>query len=115
MNWTEIKPPTEGISFYYHIDCETPLGVIRIEWKSWKERPDYGIDLDGKYIGTEYDLDTAKSVAKEYLITKYHELSKLLGPSTSESKYSDGLVRIYKQEEEDIESFVAFSKTLISK
>lgn len=28
-------------------------------------------------------------------------------------KYADGLIRIYKQEEEDIERFAAFAKTLI--
>jgi len=79
MNWTKPKPPTEGICFYDHVDCETPLGLIRIEWKSWKEGPDYGIDLDGKYIGTEYDLETAKYVAKEFLTIKHRELSELLG------------------------------------
>jgi hypothetical protein len=53
--------------------------LIRIEWKSWKESPDYGIYLDGKYIGTEYNLDMAKDVVKEYIIIKYWELSEMLG------------------------------------
>jgi hypothetical protein len=79
MNWTEQKPPTEGICFYDHVNCETPLGKIRIKWKSWKESPDYGIDLDDKYIYTEYDLETAKYIAKEYLINKHCELSEFLG------------------------------------
>jgi hypothetical protein len=78
MNWTEPKPPTEGVCFYDHVDCETPLGRIRIEWKSWKESSDYCINLNDEYIGTEYDLDTAKYVAKEYLTTKYRELSEFL-------------------------------------
>jgi len=78
MKWTEPKEPTEGICFYDHVDCETPLGKIRIEWKSWKESPDYDIGLEGKHIGTEYDLDTAKYIAKEYLTTKHRELSELL-------------------------------------
>lgn len=79
MTWTELKPPTEGISFYDHVICETPLGVIKIEWKSWKEHPDYGIDLDGiQYIGTEFDLDSAKEMAKNYLVTKHNELSIFL-------------------------------------
>lgn len=32
--------------------------------------------------------------------------------SVKEQGYSDGLVRIYKREEEDIERFAAFAKTL---
>ncbi|SDD80575.1 hypothetical protein SAMN04488104_10654 [Algoriphagus faecimaris] len=35
--------------------------------------------------------------------------------SVAEVKYSDGLVRIYKREEEDINRFADFARTLISK
>ena len=84
MKWTEPKPPTEGVSFYDHVDCETPLGRIRIEWKSWKERPDYGIDLDGgEYIGTEYDLEDAKKTSLNYIENKYKELKKFLEETES--------------------------------
>jgi len=58
MNWTEPKPPTEGISYYDHITSETPLGRVKIEWKSW----------DGLRIFAEYSLEAAKNVAKEYYI-----------------------------------------------
>ena len=38
------------------------------------------------------------------------------GPrAETEVKYADGLVRIYKREEEDINRFAAFARTLISK
>ena len=30
MNWTEHNNPIEGISFYDHISCETPLGKALI-------------------------------------------------------------------------------------
>lgn len=78
MNWTELKPPTEGVSYYDHVDCKTPLGKFRIEWKSWKESPDYGIDLEDKYIGTEYNLISAKERAKEYLEKIRTELNNYL-------------------------------------
>lgn len=56
--------------------------------------------------------DLKKTSSLKPVAVRHHRHS---GPRTSESKYSDGLVRIYKQEEEDIESFAAFAKTLISK
>ena len=79
MNWTEPKPPTRDVSFYDHTICETPLGKIIIEWKSWKESPSYDIMLDGNWIAVEYDLETAKYVAKEYILNKQRELSDFLG------------------------------------
>jgi hypothetical protein len=79
MNWTEPKPPTRDVSFYDHIICKTPLGKFMIEWKSWKESPRYDIMLAGNWIAVEYDLDTAKTVAKEYILNKQRELSDFLG------------------------------------
>lgn len=35
--------------------------------------------------------------------------------NVAEVKYSDGLVRIYKREEEDINRFADFARTLIAK
>ena len=78
MDWTEPKPPTEGVCHYDHIRCETPLGLCSIEWKSWKDQPDYGVEIGNEYIGTEYSLEEAKNVAKEYLNTKRCELELFL-------------------------------------
>ena len=78
MNWTELKPPTENESYYDHTVCETPLGKFRIEWKSWKESPDYGVELEGNYIGTDYSLEEAKKSALEHLIKKQKELNKYI-------------------------------------
>ena len=80
MNWTEPKPPTEGISFYDHTICETPFGKLTIEWKSWKQSGSYDVMLnDGEWIGAEYDLESAKELARNYLVKKHKELSELLG------------------------------------
>ena len=78
MNWTEPKPPTEGVSYYDHITTETPLGKVKIEWKSWKERPSYSITIGDDYIDTEYDLEEAKELARSYLVKKHKELSDFL-------------------------------------
>lgn len=83
LTWSEEAPPTEGISYYTHIISEiTPLGVFLIEWKSWKERPDYSIVLDDNYIDTVYSLEEAKKIAFDYLITKNKELTEFLNKLT---------------------------------
>lgn len=78
MNWTEPKPPTEGVSSYDHTKCETPLGEFIIEWKSWKLNPSYDVILRNEWIGCEYDLDQAKNSAKKYLEEKKERLIKFL-------------------------------------
>lgn len=74
MKWTESKPPIQGVSYYNHCICESPLGQIKIEWKGWKEYPSYDIQIDDKWIACEYDLEDAKNAAREHLIGKYTEL-----------------------------------------
>jgi len=78
MNWTEPKPPTKGESYYDHTICKTPLGELKIEWKSWKDSPSYDIDLNGEWIGSEYSLEDAKKVAEKFLVNKRDELSEYL-------------------------------------
>lgn len=78
MNWTEPNPPTKDVCPYDHVDCDTPLGLMRIDWKSWKESPSYDIELGDFWIGVEYDLDKAKEVAENYLISKAKELNDYL-------------------------------------
>lgn len=78
MIWTEPKPPTEGVSYYDHIICNTPLGDIIIDWKSWKDRPSYDVMLDAVWIGVEYDLEKAKEIAYNYLNKIYNELDEFL-------------------------------------
>lgn len=82
MNWSEPKPPIQWISNYNHVKCETPLGEFIIEWKSWKERPDYGVNLkdqyNDQYIGTGYSLEEAKEIAENHLNKMHVELTEFL-------------------------------------
>lgn len=80
MKWTEPKPPTVGICYYDHVDCDTPLGLIRIEWKSCKESPSYDIEIKDVWIGCEYSLYNAKLLARHYLENLSKELNEFLTP-----------------------------------
>jgi hypothetical protein len=68
LKWSEPKPPTNNVSSYDHTICETPLGNIFIEWKSWKESPSYDVMLNGGWIGSEYSLEDAKKLVEKYLV-----------------------------------------------
>jgi hypothetical protein len=78
MIWTEPKPPTEGVSFYDYVDCETPLGKIRIEWKNWEESPSYDVELDSIWIGCEYSLEDAKIIGENYILSMFEKLKEYL-------------------------------------
>jgi len=78
MKWTEPNPPTVGESYYDHVTCKTPLGLMKIEWKSWKERPSYSVEIDDKYIDNKYSLGNAKLVAYAYLLDINEKLDKFL-------------------------------------
>ena len=67
MKWTEPKKSTERVSFYDHVIAETPIGIMIIEWKSWKDRPSYNVELNKECIGVEYNLDDAKKIGEGYL------------------------------------------------
>ena len=78
MNWTEPKSPTDGESYYDHVKCVSPLGLIKIEWKSWKESDSYSTMLNEEYIGDYLNLEEAKAMVKLHLISKTRELIKFL-------------------------------------
>jgi len=75
MNWTEQKGPTEGISHYDHITLKTPIGIFIIEWKSWKTKLSYDIQLNNEWIGFEYDLKSAKDIAENHILNLTNELN----------------------------------------
>jgi hypothetical protein len=78
MKWTEPKPPTKGVSYYDHTTCQTPLGRCKVEWKSWKNSPDYDLYFEDEYITFAYTLEEAKEMALEYLINTKDNLDKFL-------------------------------------
>ena len=81
LEWTEPKPPTEGISYYDHVIAQSPLGEIKIEWKSWKEfNPGYDATIGNTndWLDCGDTLDDAKEIVFQYLKTKYEELGQIL-------------------------------------
>lgn len=72
MMWSDISKPTEGVSFYDYTYLDTPIGRVMVEWKSWKESPDYSVSLktEDVYIGTAFDLESAKDMAFKHIADK---------------------------------------------
>ena len=83
MKWTEPKPPTPNQSYYDHVTAETPLGKVRIEWKSWKEKPSYDVEINNEWILCVYSLKEAKEETIKYIKNKYDELKKFLEETES--------------------------------
>ena len=78
MNWTEPAPPTKEVSDYDHVVCNTPLGVARIEWKSWKNTTDFDVYFAHEHVGTTNSLDDAKKLSEEFVFSKYQELREFV-------------------------------------
>ena len=78
MKWTEPTPPTEGISNYDHCICDTPLGIFKIEWKSWKKYDTYDISTEHEWFDFGNDLEEAKQKVLDYLTDKNKELTEYL-------------------------------------
>lgn len=85
LNWSEEKQPKDSLPNstnkdghgYDFVYVEIPLGLLYIDWKSWKTQPDYMVYLDDFYIGTMYELDEAKELAEVWLIQKIYDLQAL--------------------------------------
>lgn len=69
LNWSPHYPPDGDFSFYDHVFAETPLGMIKIEWKSWKDHDSYDCTLPwGKHV-SEDSFEYAKiRVEEEFAI-----------------------------------------------
>ena len=79
LPWSEISCPIDGVSYYDHITCNTSLGLLKIEWKSWKTNSSYDLFINDKWIGAEYEIENAKDLALKFLIDTRNDLNKLLG------------------------------------
>ena len=67
MKWSEPHKPNDNISYDY-VTMDSPLGEFIISWKSWKETPSYDLELDGKWLSSDWDLTQCKSGARQYLL-----------------------------------------------
>lgn len=77
MNWTEETEATKEIP-YSHVKCQTPIGRVIITWKNWKENPSYDVELNNDWIGNSFDLDSAKSLAKNHVIDVAKKLNRFI-------------------------------------
>ena len=66
LQWSEERLPCEVIR-YNHIVAKSCLGLISIEWKGWKEYDDCSVYVDGNYLNTAVDLESAKVIVDNYL------------------------------------------------
>lgn len=77
MNWTKESEPNKEVS-YNHVKLQTPIGEYLVDWKGWKENPSYDISLKDEWIGSEYDLDSAKSLAENHLLEMANQINGFL-------------------------------------
>lgn len=67
--WSEKQEATEKIR-YDHMVAETGLGQATIEWKGWKDTSSpRTVYLDGDYIGCADDIELAKALVADHLIS----------------------------------------------
>jgi len=62
--WSDPSPPND-FCHYDHCSAKALFGTMRIEWKSWKDYPNYCLYFDAgeTFIGSFDSLDQAKSHA----------------------------------------------------
>ena len=74
MNWTKESEPNNEVP-YNHIKLKTPIGEYVVDWKGWKEIPRYDINLKGEWLGSEYDLESAKNLAENHLLETANQIN----------------------------------------
>lgn len=62
LDWSEPRPPTEGVCSYNHVVASTPLGDISLEWKGWKE---WGEGPSGEMPWGEFIIGNDLAEAKQ--------------------------------------------------
>lgn len=96
-------------SFYDHITLQSPLGLIIIEWKSWKELPSYDITnkTTGEWLGCEYDLRGAQNKVNELITNKFTELKIFIESLKVDPYYLDRHIEGYWLIRSRMETFTA--------
>jgi hypothetical protein len=77
LNWSEEQEPNNEIR-YNHISAETPLGIASIEWKGWKNFPDFSVFINGEYIDSCGTLAGGKIRVQCYLLEKAKQIQNML-------------------------------------
>lgn len=74
ITWAETAPPNDECT-YDHTTASVPFGILRIEWKSWKDYPGYAVSFTGieDFIGSYDTLEAAKAASEEWYATRHRE------------------------------------------
>lgn len=73
LEWSEEREPCEECR-YTHVVAKTNLGNFTIEWKGWKLQDPKAFYLDGNYFGVADDLEEAKGMVSEYILSTVSSL-----------------------------------------
>ena len=77
MNWSEVKEGSKEIA-YTHVKMQSPIGEFVITWKSWKLSPAYVVELNNEFIDVGYELEAAKKIAEQYLLSIHKALEEFI-------------------------------------
>jgi len=80
LQWSDHSPPNDSCH-YDHVVCGTPLGTFRIEWKSWKDHDSYCLFLEEDFVGSDYSLDYAKTLAEQHAVERVTDISAMMAPA----------------------------------
>ena len=67
MEWSEIRLPNKRIPSP-HVLAETPIGELRITWKTHKNEVTYEVEIAGTCLGFTASREHAKEMGREYLV-----------------------------------------------
>lgn len=83
MKWSKKLNPNKSESSYTHITAYSPLGIFIIEWKSWKNKPSYCLELNDTYLFSSENLEESKLEARTHLENKKKEIEEFLTSTTN--------------------------------
>lgn len=69
LEWSEQRSPNAKGIRYNHVIAESPLGLFSVEWKGWKDHPNYQLYLNGEWLQDgEATLEDTQQRALEYCL-----------------------------------------------
>lgn len=95
LEWTEPSPPNDRC-MYDHVDAGTPFGLLRIDWKGWKEFDMRCAHFEGECFTAGYGstLEEAKAEAEAWYRSKVMECLALVAQEPSAEMVAGQTVRI---------------------
>jgi len=82
MNWSKSAYRNYDDKYMTEfIALKTSLGVIRIEWRTWKVKPTYDVLIDDVKLFSAASLEKAKQKLVDYLTETANTIKQLLDGS----------------------------------